>query len=55
MIMREQKTKIREKNIFKTFNPFRLISNDEYNTNLNAIIAYYQISKGETKRRFIGS
>ncbi len=34
---------------------FRLVSNDVYSKNLNAIIAYYQISKGETKKRFIGT
>jgi hypothetical protein len=39
----------------KSFDPFRLISNDEYSKNLNAIIAYYQISKGETKKRFVSS
>lgn len=36
------------------FNPFRLISNEDYNKNLNTIIAYFQISKGETKKRFVG-
>ncbi|UCB46132.1 MAG: hypothetical protein JSV25_01540 [Spirochaetota bacterium] len=39
----------------KGFNPSRLVSNDEYCKNLNAIIAYYQISKGETKKRFVSS
>ena len=39
----------------KGFNPFRLISNEDYNKNLNAIIAYFQISKGETKKRFVSS
>ena len=44
---------IKEKNKRKKFNPFRLISNDEYSTNMNAIIAYYQMSKGEVKKRFV--
>ena len=39
----------------KIFNPSRLVSNDEYCKNLIAIIAYYQISKGETKKRFVSS
>jgi hypothetical protein len=34
---------------------FRLVSNEDYGKNLNAIIAYYQISKGETKKRFVSS
>jgi hypothetical protein len=33
------------------FNPFRLVSDEEYGANLNAIIAYYQIAKGEAKKR----
>jgi hypothetical protein len=37
------------------FDPFRLISNEEYSKNLNAITAYYQISKGETNKRFVSS
>jgi hypothetical protein len=37
------------------FNPFTIISDDDYNKNLNSIIAYYQISKGETKKRFVSS
>jgi hypothetical protein len=35
----------------KKFNPHRLVSNEEYSTNLNAIIAYYQVVKGEAKKR----
>jgi hypothetical protein len=34
------------------FDPFRVISDAEFCTNLNAIIAYYQMSKGETSKRF---
>ena len=37
------------------FTPFKLISDEDYGKNLNAIIAYYQISKGETKKRFVSS
>ena len=37
------------------FNPFGIISDNDYGKNLNAIIAYYQISKGETKKRFVSS
>ena len=37
------------------FNPFSIVSDNEYSKNLNAIIAYYQISKGETKKRFVSS
>lgn len=44
---------IKEMKNKKKFHPFRLISNDEYSTNMNAIIAYYQMSKGETKKRFV--
>jgi len=35
------------------FDPFRIISDEEFEKNLNAIIAYYQMTKGETKKRFI--
>jgi len=37
------------------FNPFTIISENDYSKNLNAIIAYYQISKGETRKRFVSS
>jgi len=33
--------------------PFRIISDDEFERNVNAIIAYYQMTKGETKKRFV--
>jgi hypothetical protein len=35
----------------KKFNPHRLVSNEEFSTNLNAIISYYQMVKGEAKKR----
>jgi len=51
------KTITRQKNDNKEkvmrFNPFRIISDEEFEKNLNAIIAYYQMTKGETKKRFI--
>lgn len=37
------------------FDPFRPVSDEEYNKNLNLIIAYYQMTRGEAKRRFTGS
>ncbi len=35
------------------FDPFHLISNNDFCTNMNAIIAYYQMTKRETRKRFI--
>ena len=32
-------------------NPHKLISDEEYGANLNALIAYYQIVRGEAKKR----
>jgi len=42
---------------YDKFNPFRVISEEEFcrNMNMNLIIAYSQIIKGETKKRFIAS
>jgi uncharacterized membrane protein len=34
------------------FDPFRIISDEKYETNLNAIIAYYQMTKGKNHGRF---
>jgi len=49
----------KKKNIKKKkkccFNPFRLISDEEFSRNLDAIIMYYQITKGETGQRFTSS
>jgi len=39
----------------KTFDPYRLVSDEEFNTNLNAIIAYYQMTKGEARQRFVSA
>jgi hypothetical protein len=36
------------------FNPYRAVSDEEFCRNLNLIIAYGQMIKGETKRRFVG-
>ena len=33
------------------FDPHRLVTNEQYGANLNALIAYYQIVKGEAKKR----
>jgi hypothetical protein len=35
----------------RVLDPHRLISDDEYGANLNALIAYYQIVRGEAKKR----
>ena len=35
--------------------PYWLVSNEEYGANLNALIAYYQIVRGEAKRRLASS
>jgi hypothetical protein len=33
------------------FNPYKLVTNEEFGANLNALIAYYQIVRGEAKKR----
>jgi len=33
------------------FNPYKLVTDEEYDSNLNALIAYYQIVRGEAKKR----
>ena len=47
----KKKIEINEKT--SKFDPFRIISDEEFEKNLNAIIAYYQMTKGETKKRFV--
>jgi hypothetical protein len=37
------------------FSPFRLVSDEEFCRNMNSIIAYYQIAKGDGKHRFTSS
>jgi hypothetical protein len=34
------------------FHPHRLITDEEFNRNLNLLIAYYQMTKGTSHRRF---
>ena len=46
------KSRTKEK---KGFDPFRLISDEEFVSNLNALIAYYQILKGKDRGRFVSS
>jgi len=36
----------------KRFNPFHLISDETFETNLNAIIVYYQMTRGKNHSRF---
>ena len=42
-----------KKNTIAEFDYNRLVSNEDFCKNLNAILAYYQMSKGEAKKRFI--
>jgi hypothetical protein len=37
------------------FNPFKIVSDEEFCRNMNSVLAYYQISKGERKQRFTSS
>jgi hypothetical protein len=46
------KNRIARKNHKGGFDPFRIVSDEEYSRNMNSIIAYYQIAKGEGKHRF---
>jgi len=36
-----------------SFNPYRLISDEEFQKNLTAILTYYHMLKKESKRRFV--
>jgi hypothetical protein len=49
------KNKIVRKNNKGGFDPFRVVSDEEFSRNMNSIIAYYQIAKGEGKHRFTSS
>jgi hypothetical protein len=53
-LLKQQKMANMKKTV-RGFNPFRLVSDEEYCANLNAIIAYYQIVKGESKKRLASS
>lgn len=50
-----KKTIKTKNNTYDKFNLFRVISDEEFCRNMNLIIAYSQIIKGETKKRFIAS
>ncbi len=53
-LLKQQKmTHMKERT--RGFDPFRLVSDEEYGANLNALIAYYQIVKGESKKRLARS
>ena len=34
------------------FDPFRVVTDEEFSRNMNSVIAYYQIAKGDGKQRF---
>lgn len=56
MVKQETKEYVTLKNVRKNnFDPFRLISDKEFCNNLDTIISYYKVTKGETKQRFTGS
>ena len=48
MVKQAVKEKTRGK---RGLDPQKLISDEEYGANLNALIAYYQIVRGEAKKR----
>ena len=48
MVKHAEKEKTRGK---RGLDPHRLVSDEEYGANLNALIAYYQIVRGEAKKR----
>jgi hypothetical protein len=43
-----------ETTIENSFDPYQLVSDEDFNKNLNLLIAYYQMTRGETKKRFTG-
>jgi hypothetical protein len=51
----EGKVKGINKKTSGSFSPFRIVSDEEFCRNMNSIIAYYQIAKGEGKHRFTSS
>ncbi len=53
MLKQQKMTHMKERT--RGFDPFRLVSDEEYGANLNALIAYYQIVKGESKKRLARS
>ena len=48
-----EKKIVQTKDKSRSFDYKRLVSNEDFCKNLNAILAYYQMSKGEAKKRFI--
>ena len=49
MVKKIEKVEMEKK---EHFDPFRIVSNEVFETNLNAIIAYYQMTKGKNHGRF---
>ena len=49
------KAKAVNKKTWGGFSPFRVVSDEEFCRNMNSIIAYYQIAKGDGKHRFTSS
>ncbi len=54
-MVKSVKAKIANKKTWGGFNPFRIVSDEEFCRNMNSIIAYYQIAKGHGKHRFTSS
>jgi len=53
MIDNTIKKRVKEVTVQKEgFNPNRLVNDETFETNLNAIIAYYQMTKGKSHGRF---
>jgi hypothetical protein len=48
MTKTETRTRQDEK---RGFDPHRLVTDEQYGANLNALIAYYQMVKGEARKR----
>jgi hypothetical protein len=49
IIIKQDKKHVKD---LEKFNPHRIISNEEFQANLTAIITYYEMTKGEYRRRF---
>ena len=48
-----EKTVVSKRSMNREFDFNRLVSDEDFCRNLNAILAYYQMSKGEAKKRFV--
>jgi hypothetical protein len=44
---------VSKRSLNKEFDFNHLVSDEDFCKNLNAILAYYQMSKGEAKKRFV--